>query len=231
MTRHDRPNKTHLPKGLEIIDEDCDVIVVNKPPGMLTMGTEREKNRTAYFALTDYVRKGYAKSSKRIFIVHRLDRETSGIVIFAKTEKAKLYLQEHWKETKKKYIAIVHGRPAKQSGTIISYLAENKAHMVYSTDDKEKGRLSHTVYKVLKETKDFTMLEIDLLTGRKHQIRVHMADSGNPVVGDKKYGRKNDGHKRIALHALSITFKHSASGKEYFFETGVPEYFKKFTFF
>jgi len=227
MSGRSKPNYSHLPKGLIVIHEDSAVIVVDKPPGMLTMGTEKEKERTAYFAITDYVRKGQAKSSKRIFIVHRLDRETSGIVIFAKTEKAKFYLQDHWNETNKKYLAVVHGRFENQSGTISSYLAENKAYVVYSTHDKEKGKLSRTAYRVLKETEDFSLLEVDLLTGRKHQIRVHLADNGNPIVGDRKYGKADDDHKRIALHALSISFKHPMSGKECFFETEVPEYFKK----
>lgn len=227
MPKRPGSNKKHLPKGLEIVYEDDAIIVIDKPPGMLTMGTEKEKERTAYFALTDYVRKGYAKSSKRIFIVHRLDRETSGLVVFAKTEEAKYHLQEHWDETKKKYLAVVHGRLKNQSGTITSYLAENKAFVVYSTDDKEKGRLSHTSYKVLKETKDFTLLEIDLLTGRKHQIRVHLADNGHPILGDRKYGKRDDGHKRIALHSFSISFKHPVNGKERLFETKVPEYFRR----
>jgi RluA family pseudouridine synthase len=219
--------KKHLPKGLEIVYEDQEIIVIDKPPGMLTMSTEKEKERTAYFALTDYVRKGNAKSFKRIFIVHRLDRETSGLVVFAKTEAAKFYLQDHWDETRKKYLAVVHGRLKSQSGTITSYLAENNAFVVYSTSDRQKGRISHTAYKVLKETKAFSLLEIDLLTGRKHQIRVHLADNGNPIVGDKKYGKKDDRNIRIALHSLSISFKHPVSGRECVFETKVPEYFKR----
>jgi len=227
MAAHSGLGNRHLPKGLEIIYEDSAIIVVDKPPGMLTMGTEKEKERTAYFAITDYVRKGYSRSSKRIFIVHRLDRETSGIVIFAKTEKAKYDLQDNWKETRKKYLAVVHGKCDKQYETITSYLAENKAYIVYSTDVREKGKLSHTAYRVLKETKDFSLLEVDLLTGRKHQIRVHLAGIGNPIVGDSKYGKRDDGHKRIALHALSISFKHPLSGKEMFLKTKVPEYFKQ----
>ena len=150
------------------------------------MGTDTDKTRTAYFILTDYIRKGYSKSRNRIFIVHRLDRETSGILVFAKSEEAKLCLQSQWKETQKKYLAVVHGRCEKRSETITTYLAENKAYSVYSTSDTRKGRLSHTAYKVLKETKDFALLEVDLLTGRKHQIRVHLAGIGHPVVGDQR---------------------------------------------
>jgi tRNA pseudouridine32 synthase/23S rRNA pseudouridine746 synthase/23S rRNA pseudouridine1911/1915/1917 synthase len=200
---------------------------VDKPPGLLTIGTETEKSRTAYSALTDYVRKGSARSKNRIFIVHRLDRDASGILIFAKSEEAKFYLQSQWKETKRKYLAVVHGKFEKRSGIITSYLAENKAHTVYSTGDATKGKLSHTGYRVLRETRDVALLEVDLMTGRKHQIRVHLADNGHPIVGDKKYGNRTQAHKRIALHAHSISVRHPISGAMCTFETKVPEYFNR----
>ena len=225
MRRHARPGHKSLRQGLAIIHEDRDILVVDKPPGLLTIGTDTEKSRTAYFILTDYVRKGYTKSRNRIFIVHRLDRDTSGILVFAKSEKAKLFLQGQWKETKKKYLAVVHGRCEKRSGTISTYLAENKAHGVYSTSDTRKGKLSHTAYKVLKETRDFALLEVDLLTGRKHQIRVHLAGIGHPVVGDQRYGKENRAHNPLALHARSISFRHPFSGELLTFETRVPAYF------
>ncbi|MEK7783628.1 MAG: RluA family pseudouridine synthase, partial [Candidatus Binatota bacterium] len=227
MRRHSRPSTKFLPRGLAILHEDRDILVVDKPAGLLTMGTDTDKTRTAYFILTDYIRKGYSKSRNRIFIVHRLDRETSGILVFAKSEEAKLCLQSQWKETQKKYLAVVHGRCEKRSETITTYLAENKAYSVYSTSDTRKGRLSHTAYKVLKETKDFALLEVDLLTGRKHQIRVHLAGIGHPVVGDQKYGKGNKAHKRLALHARSISFRHPFSGKQLTFETKVPVYFNQ----
>ncbi|MCX6356221.1 MAG: RluA family pseudouridine synthase [Candidatus Aureabacteria bacterium] len=225
MNRHSSPSTRFLPQGLVILYEDRDILVVDKPPGLLTIGTDTEKERTAYFILTDYVRKGYPKSKKRIFIVHRLDRESSGILIFAKSEDAKYCLQNQWKETLKKYLAVVHGNLEKTSGTITSYLTENKARVVYSTSDTKKGKLSHTAYRVLKQTKDFSLLEVDLLTGRKNQIRVHLAENGHPIVGDKKYGKGDRSHKRLALHALSISFKHPFSGKQLTFETKIPPYF------
>jgi len=201
--------------------------VVDKPAGLLTMGTDRDKTRTAYFFLTDYVRKGYRKSRNRIFIVHRLDRETSGIVIFAKNVETKFRLQDRWKETEKKYLAVVHGCCAEKSATITTYLAENKAHIVYSTTDRTKGKLSSTHFRVLKQTRDFALLEIDLSTGRKHQIRVHLAGIGHPVVGDRKYGEGDRDYPRLALHARSISFKHPFSGEHVVVETTVPTYFHR----
>jgi len=227
MRRRSRPSGKFLPRGLTIIHEDKDILVVDKPPDLLTIGTDTEKLRTACFILTDYIRKGAAKSKKRIFIVHRLDKETSGVLIFAKSEEAKFYLQSRWKETKKRYLAVVHGQCDRKSETITTYLAENQAHFVYSTSDTSKGKLSHTAYHVLKQTKDFALLEVDLLTGRKHQIRVHLAGIGHPVVGDRRYGKGNMAHKRLALHARSISFRHPFSGEQLTFETKVPVYFNQ----
>jgi tRNA pseudouridine32 synthase/23S rRNA pseudouridine746 synthase/23S rRNA pseudouridine1911/1915/1917 synthase len=216
-----------LPRGLEILYEDEDILVVDKPAGLLTVGTDNNKTRTAYYALTDYVRKGNMRSRNRIFIVHRLDQSTSGVLVFAKTEEAKFRLQSEWKDTEKKYIAVVYGQLAKKEDCLSSYLAESKAYVVYSTTDTVKGKLSHTAYKVLKETGRFSLLEIKLLTGRKNQIRVHLADAGHPVVGDRKYGKPKDVFKRLALHAKSISFKHPVTGRQMTFETKVPSYFNE----
>jgi RluA family pseudouridine synthase len=226
MPKRSKPD-THLPKDISILYEDSDILVAVKPFGLLTMGTDRDKSRTLYALLTDYVRKGYSRSSKRIFIVHRLDRDTSGILIFAKSMEAKLRLQGQWEQTEKKYVAVVHGRCKQREGTIATYLTENKAQLVYSTTDAAKGKLSRTAYRVLKDTKEFSLLEVTLLTGRKHQIRVHLAEIGHPVVGDKKYGKTQDAYNRLALHARSISFIHPVSGKRLSFETGLPQYFNK----
>jgi len=225
MTRNKPPSSRHQPQGLIILHEDKDLLVVDKAPGLLTIGTDKEKTRTAYYRLTDYVRKGYSKSRNRIFIVHRLDRDVSGILVFAKTPEAKDYLQNQWDQVEKKYLAVVHGRLTGKAGTISTYLVESKAHIVHSTSDSRKGKLSHTAYKVLKETKEFSLLEIRLLTGRKNQIRVHLAEIGHPIVGDKKYGEKDKEFRRVALHAKSISFKHPSEGRLVSFETRTPPYF------
>jgi len=229
MRKHSIPGDRVLPNGLVILHEDRDVIVVDKPAGLLTIATAKDDDRTAYFILTDYVRKGCAKSRNRVFIVHRLDRDTSGVLVFARTEQAKMRLQGEWDTTRKKYLAVVHGRPAKDADTISSYLAENDAHIVYTTADPTKGKLSQTAYKVLKATKDYTLLEVDLLTGRKNQIRVHLAGIGHPIVGDKKYGGKKDASQprlahqpHLALHAWTIAFNHPFSGAPLTFTAKVP---------
>ena len=221
-----RTNK-HLPKGLYIIHEDDAILVIDKPAGLLTISSEKETERTAYHAMTDYVRKGCARSNKRIFIVHRLDRDTSGILVFAKSEDAKFFLQDNWEQTQKKYLAVVHGKCKKASDIITSYLMENKALKVYSTPNNTLGKLAQTAYRVIKETNDYSLLEIDLLTGKKHQIRVHMADAGNPIIGDNKYGKQGTSSPRMALHALSISFKHPTSRKQVTFRTDIPDIFQK----
>ena len=224
MPKKKRSTGGHLPRGLEILYEDNDILVVDKPAGLLTVSTPTDKTRTAHYILTDYVRKGCAKSRNRSFTVHRLDQWTSGVLVFAKSEEVKLRLQARWKDAQKKYLAVVHGRPSPKEGIITSYLAENKAFVVYSTTNPAKGKLAQTAYKVLKETGRFSLLEITLLTGRKNQIRVHLADKGHPVVGDRKYG-KDDGYRRLALHSKSISFKHPADGRLMTFQTNLPNYF------
>ncbi len=219
------PPKRFQPKGLSILYEDRDILVVDKINGLLTIGNERVKENTAYYLLTDYVRKGSHKSKNRVFIVHRLDRDTSGILIFAKNENAKRYLQDEWQGFEKKYYAVIHGTLPEKEGVITSYLVENAAHRMYSVTDPEKGKLAKTGYKVLKESRKYSLLEIDLLTGRKNQIRVHFSEKGHPVVGDKKYGIKEKGIKRLTLHAASLTILHPHTKERMTFKAEVPAYF------
>ncbi len=220
------PPKKYQPKGLTVLFEDQDILVVDKMCGLLTVSSEKVKENTAYYLLNEYVRKGNQKSRNRVFIVHRLDRDTSGVIIFAKNEASKRYLQKTWHEFQKKYYAVVHGTLEKKTGVIVSYLVENSIHRMYSVDDPEKGKLSRTGYKVLKQSKKYSLLEIDLLTGRKNQIRVHFSEQGCPVVGDKKYGKREQGIKRLSLHAASIAITHPRTKKRAIFETKMPPYFK-----
>lgn len=225
MAKSSRPNSKHQPRGVALLYEDADILVVDKPSGLLSMGTDRNKTRTAHSILNDYVRKGNPKSRNRAYIVHRLDRDTSGILLFAKSEKAKLALQTDWDNTSKIYLTVVSGRPVPAEDTISSYLAENSALMVYSTPDQARGKLSRTAYKLVKEQRGLSLLQVHLLTGRKHQIRVHLAEKGHPVVGDRKYGRDNPSCANLALHAYSIAFTHPANGRRFSFETPIPQLF------
>ena len=219
------PKKYH-PKGLIILYEDHDILVVNKTNGLLTVSTDTVKENTAYYLLNNYVRKGNQKSRRRVFIVHRLDRETSGVLIFAKSESAKRFLQDEWKGFKKIYYAVVEGIMPEKEGVITSYLAENRAFNMYSVSDPTKGKLAKTGYKVLKETEGYSLLEVNLLTGKKNQIRVHLSDKGHSVVGDKKYGDKKPGMNRLALHSASITIVHPHTKEPMIFKTKVPNHFQ-----
>ncbi|MFA7256634.1 MAG: RluA family pseudouridine synthase [Kiritimatiellales bacterium] len=214
------------PKGLEIVYEDRDLIVINKDAGLLTMSFHRDEPQTAERILTDYLRKGAARSRLRVFVVHRLDRETSGLLVFAKTEEAQQSLKKNWESVEKEYRAVVHGTLKEKSGTISGYLAEDKDQFVYVCGQTE-GRWSETQYEVIRENKQFSELKINLLTGRKNQIRVHFADLGHPVVGDTKYGLKGKKFERMALHSRCIAFNHPHSGKRMVFEAPVPGFFTR----
>ena len=220
-----RPPKKYQPKGLSILYEDRDILVVDKKSGLLTVSNETVRENTAYHLLNEYVRKGNPKSRHRVFIVHRLDRDTSGVIVFAKNADAKRFLQDEWQGFQKVYYAVVHGTLPEKEGVITSYLTENSAYKMYSVADPTKGKLAKTSYRVLKESPMYSLLEIELLTGRKNQIRVHLADKGCPVVGDKKYGDKKKGMKRLTLHSASLTLVHPFSKEKITFETKIPPYF------
>jgi RluA family pseudouridine synthase len=213
--------------GLTILHEDRDILVVNKEPGLLTIATDDVRSRTAYFLLTDYVRKGAARSRERVFIVHRLDRETSGVLVFARTAEAKRHLQDHWDTAGKEYVAVVHGHLHKPEGEICTYLTENAALRVYSTPDASKGKLARTGYRVRHTSGACSVLDVQLLSGRKHQIRVHLSELGHPVLGDRKYGKAGDTHKLLALHARSLTISHPHSGERMCFVAPEPAHFSR----
>ncbi|MBN2165963.1 MAG: RNA pseudouridine synthase [Marinilabiliaceae bacterium] len=218
--------KKYQPRGLNILYEDRDIIVVDKINGLLTIGTDKDKFNTAHFLLNNYVKKGNERSKNRVYIVHRLDRDTSGILVFAKNEQVKSFLQDNWSDFSKKYVAVVNGIMEEKEGIITSFLVENKALKVFSVADCEKGKFAKTAYKVVKESDKYSLLEIDLFTGRKHQIRVHLSEKGHSVAGDKIYGKANNELKRLALHSFSLTIIHPYSKKKMTFTTPVPAYFK-----
>ncbi|MCP4481209.1 MAG: RNA pseudouridine synthase [bacterium] len=218
--------KKHLPKGLTIIYEDIDIIIINKESGLLSLAAPYESEETAHQRLTTYVRRGNKKSTKNLFVVHRIDRDTSGILIFAKSLKAKNNLEKQWPNIRKRYAAVVHGVPANKTGTITSFLTQNKNYHVSSTKNEREGTLAKTKYKVLQNNHDFSLIEIKLLTGKKNQIRVHFKELGHPLVGDTKYGIP-DGEKKLRLHAHKIIFKHPHSGDILKFEAPMPAYFLK----
>jgi RluA family pseudouridine synthase len=225
MSAPRQPSRKHQPPGLEILHEDRDLLVVDKTAGLLTISTGRDPGRTAYAGLTDYVRKGNPKSPHRVFIVHRLDRDTSGLLVFARSETAKRRLQDNWETVEKRYLAVVEGHPPKEQDTLSTWLVENTAGRVYSSPAPGTGKLSHTRYRVLRHIGSRALLEIDLLTGRKNQIRVHLADLGCPIVGDIKYGGAARSAKRLALHACRLAFAHPFDGRPMVFETPPPASF------
>lgn len=221
-----RAGKKGQPKELEILYEDEEFLVVNKKAGLLTIATEKEKDKTLYHQVSLYVKGKNPKN--KIFIVHRLDRDTSGIVLFAKSDLLKYQLQEHWNSIVKKrgYVAVVEGRLDKKKDTVTQYLKETTTALIYATKDSKNGKRAVTKYRVLKEYKDYSLLSFELLTGRKNQIRVLMKELAHPIVGDKKYGSTKDPLHRLALHANELEFIHPVSHKKYHFEVPIPESFK-----
>src|SRR5690625_539672 len=207
--------------GLEIIYEDEDVLVVDKDEGMLSVATEKGEYYTVHNQMMEYVK--HQNPGNRIFIVHRLDQDTSGIMILARSEQAKNYLQNNWHKVvpERSYLALVEGEVEREAGRIESYLMETKTFYVFSTKDDE-GLHAITHYKKLKSKGGYSLLEVLLETGRKNQIRVHMKDLGHPVVGDKKYGAETDPIRRLGLHAKAITFTHPRTKEKMRFEARVP---------
>ncbi|MFN8430279.1 MAG: RluA family pseudouridine synthase [Spirosomataceae bacterium] len=223
--RWEKPPEEQRLRGLKIIFEDQYLIVIEKEAGVLSMATEKQKENTAYSVLSEYVKK--ADPANRIFIVHRLDKDTSGIMMYAKSEKIQKVLQENWNENilERTYLAVVEGNPKEPNGTIISYLVESKALIVYSTKNPEKGQKAVTHYETFKASKSHSLLKVNLETGRKNQIRVHMQDLGNPVIGDAKYGATTNPIRRLGLHAWVLAFTHPVTKEPMRFETEIPKAF------
>jgi len=216
-----------LPSPFPVLYEDRYLVAVEKPAGLLSISTDKENFNTFYRAVNQYVQSRSGRR-ERIFIVHRLDREVSGIMLFAKTPEAKETLQKNWGETEKLYCALVEGHPPQKEGTIKSWLKENPIHKVYSCPEGPDAKYAITHYRQLMKYPRHTLLEIRLETGRKHQIRAHLSEMRCPVVGDKKYGATGNPFHRIALHAFSLTFTHPVSGKRIRLESSIPKIFGEF---
>ena len=209
---------------LDIIYEDKDIIVINKPCGLLSEKTSTESKKTAYNLVKEYL----AKKKESVYLVHRLDQYTSGILMLVKNKKLYELLTADWNKYVKVrgYVAVVEGNMKKPSGTIENYLAESKTQVVYITS-KDKGKKAITHYKVIKSNKNYTMVDIRLDTGRKNQIRVHMSSLNHPLIGDDKYGAKTNPIKRLGLHAHELMFVHPITLKEMRFVSKTPDSFDK----
>ena len=217
-----RETVTTLSNRIRVVFEDDSVIVVDKPAGLLTMGTETERAKTVYATLRAYVNS--KRPPEKIFIVHRLDREASGLLVFAKTNEAKEHLQDQFKNHSagRVYAAIAEGRVLPDQFTIRSMLAENAAFRVYSTKNAAAGKPAVTHVRVLKRNARTSMLEVRLETGRKHQIRVHLAERGNPIAGDKVYGSRSNSLGRLGLHGTHLEFEHPRTKVRMQFDSPCP---------
>lgn len=239
VTRHDHPlepgqHVTIRSQGsrdrkapFPILHEDRRILVIEKPAGLLSMANDREKVRTAYHMATDYVRRTQPKG--RVFIVHRLDRDTSGVLLFAKDEETKRAYQDNWDTlvSRRGYLAVAEGHPPKEADTIRTLLRENAAHKVYSVRSGGKEAVTH--YTTLSTGKEYTLLEVDIDTGRKNQIRAHLSELGCPVAGDRDYGAATDPLGRLCLHAHELILTDPFTGEKRVFRAEAPKGFRGLT--
>ncbi|MBR2678053.1 MAG: RluA family pseudouridine synthase [Bacilli bacterium] len=220
----DNKGKAELP--FDILFEDDNIIVVNKPSGLLTIATAKEKEKTLYHIVREYL---VSKNrNAKVFIVHRLDKDTSGIVVLAKNQKIKNKLQENWNDyvSLREYTAVVHGHLKNKEDRIVEYLKENKINLVYAVRNGD-GKEAITNYKVIKENSNYSLVDITIETGRKNQIRVAFNNLNHPIVGDNKYGNIKDDKSRLYLHANRLKMYYPELKKDILFETNIPNEFKK----
>lgn len=214
--------KKKLTLPFELLYEDRELIVINKPSGLVAEKTQNNKEQTAFFLVNAYLK----RKKERAYLVHRLDQETSGVMMFVKTERLYDLLTHHWNDYVKTrhYLAVVEGSMSGQ-GRIENYLDENRGQMVYIT--KKGGKKAITKYKVLKSGRRYSLVAVEILTGRKNQIRVHMASLKHPISGDRKYGGRPNSIHRLALHQDVFAFEHPLTHKVMRFEAKMPEAFSK----
>ena len=219
------PPSPAFPTMLRLLHEDSAILVVDKPVGLLTIATESERERTVYRLLSDWEQ---ARGGRRVFVVHRLDRETSGVLVFARTIAAKQALQEQFKERtpERVYVARVEGLVSSETGTLRSRLIEDRTLRVRPTRDRRRGKAAISHYRVLERYRDATLLEIQLQTGRRGQIRAQLAALGHPIVGDRAYGSRYDPLRRVCLHATRLGFNHP-EGRRVVFDSPPPASFRR----
>lgn len=229
MTKQ-RGQKEFHSKLLKLVYEDAYLIVIDKREGVLSIGTEKQKERTAHRILNEYVQR--SAKQRRVYIVHRLDKDTSGLMVFAKDEKTKQKLQDNWSRivTERRYVAVVSGEMEQDNGTVTSWLKDNKMYVTYSSLSNNGGDKAITHYTTIKRANGYSMIELDLETGRKNQIRVHMQDLKHPVIGDTKYGDGTGPIGRLCLHAFKLCFYHPVTNEFMRFETPYPSEFRQLLF-
>ena len=224
ISREKNKHEFHHPM-LKIVYEDAYLIVVEKKEGLLSVATEHQKERTAQHILSGIVKRTHRNN--RVFVVHRLDRETSGLMMYAKDEKTQHTLRDNWHDivVDRRYVSIQMGEMERDQAQIRTWLTDRKLYVSSSNYD-DGGKLSITHYKTIKRANGFSMMELELETGRKNQIRVHMSELGHPVVGDQRYGCEIDPLGRLALHAFKLCFYHPVTGELMEFETPYPASFR-----
>lgn len=210
-----------------LLYEDEHLIVVNKPAKLLSVASDKEKVRTAYHMVTDYVKS--RRVDDRIYVIHRLDRDTSGVLMFARDPETKELFQTRWNDiiTRRGYLAVVEGTPKPDRNTIRSHLVETATHLSFSGSPGPNAKEAVTSYQVIKAGKGYALLDISIETGRKNQIRVHMKESGHPVAGDKQYGARTNPIGRLCLHASELSFTHPATGAAVTFKAKMPRDFNR----
>ena len=213
------------PFDLPIIYEDEDFIVINKPSGLLSIASDKEREKTAYRMLNNYVRQKDPKS--RIFILHRIDKDTSGVLVVCKNVKIRDALQKHWNERviDRGYYAVVESAMDQPKGTFHTWLIENSTNLMFSSHKKGEGQEAITHYEVMEDNGTYSLLDVHIDTGRKNQIRVHLKEAGHPIIGDDKYGNGVNPLKRLGLHAYLLSFEHPFTKKKMVFKAPIPKEF------
>ena len=223
--RRERTHDAFRHPLLRIVYEDEHIIVIDKRHGLLSIGTDKEQQKTAFYILSNYLKRQDPRH--RIFVLHRLDRETSGLMMFAKSQEVQERMQRGWKSlvTDRRYVAVTEGAPQDNEGTIVSHLKEDRNHKMWAIRESD-GPAAVTYYSVLKAGGDYSLLDLKLETGQKNQIRAHLEWIGTPIAGDKKYNARTNPAGRVCLHAYRLFINHPVTGEQLDFSTRIPSDFE-----